>query len=396
MPRPLDVAAVQEVLASFDLDGWLFYDFHRSDPLAYRILGIPGDKMATRRWFYLVPVKGEPLKIVHRIESAMLDTAPGTRLPYSGLAEMNARLDEILKGRRRVAMQYSPENSIPYISRVDAGTIETIRRRGVEVVSSADLVQTFEATMTEAQLQSHLAAAAVLRETVDLTFREVRRRLLDKVPTNEYEIQQFMVGHFEKNGCVCDHPPIVAVNAHSGDPHYGPTPETASPIRRGDHLLIDLWCKKKGDESIYADITWTAFLDASVPAENQKVFDVVAGGRDAAAGFALASLKAGREVRGWEVDDQARNFIAGKGYGDYFVHRTGHSLSYEVHGNGANIDHFETKDDRRLIPRTAFTIEPGVYLPQFGVRSEIDVYIAPGDAWITGEPIQRRIEPLLA
>jgi Xaa-Pro aminopeptidase len=293
-------------------------------------------------------------------------------------------------------MQYSPENAIPYISRVDGGTLEMIRRRGVEVVSSADLVQTFEATMSEAQLQTHLDAAKVLGETVELTFKEVRRRLLAKIPTNEYEIQQFMVRHFEKNNCIADHPPIVAVNEHSGNPHYGPTPETASPIRKGDHFLIDLWCRKNVPDSIYADITWTAFLDTTVPAENQKVFEVVAGGRDAASRFAIEGLKAGREVRGWEVDDQARHHITGKGYGAQFVHRTGHSLSYEVHGNGANIDHFETRDDRRLIPRTAFTIEPGVYLPKFGVRSEIDLYVAPGDAWITSQPIQTRLEPLLA
>jgi Xaa-Pro aminopeptidase len=396
MSRSLDVASVQQALASFKLDGWLFYDFHHSDPLAYRILGLPGDRMATRRWFYYIPASGEPSKIVHRIEINMIEPAPGKKLPYSGLVELNKRLDDVLKGSRRIAMQYSPDNAIPYVSRVDAGTMEMVRRRGVEVVSSADLVQTFEATMTEAQARTHLDAMAVLRETVDLTFREVRRRLLANVATNEYEIQQFMVRHFEKNGCVFDHPPIVAVNEHSGDPHYGPTPETASPIRRGDHFLIDLWCKKDVADSIYADITWTAFLDTSVPSENQKVFDVVTGGRDAAASFAIAALKQRKEIRGWEVDDVSRNFIAGKGYGEYFVHRTGHNLSYEVHGNGANIDHYETKDDRRLIPRTAFTIEPGVYLPKFGVRSEIDIYISQGDATITGLPIQTRLEPLLA
>jgi Xaa-Pro aminopeptidase len=396
MPKTLDVAAVQAALAEFKLDGWLFYDFHRSDPLGYRILGIPDERMATRRWFYLIPAKGEPSKIVHRIEIDMLDAAPGSKLPYSSLKELNERLDGVLRGMRRVAMQYSPENAIPYISRVDAGTIEMVRRRSVEVVSSADLVQTFEAAMDEHQLRTHLDAAAILRETVDLTFAEVRRRLQANVPTNEYEIQQFMARHFTEKGFVFDHPPIVAVNEHSGNPHYGPTPETASPIRRGDHFLIDLWVKKDVPDSVYADITWTAFLDTSVPAENQKVFDVVTGGRDAAASFALDALKKKREIRGWEVDDVSRGHITERGYGQYFVHRTGHNLSYEVHGNGANIDHYETKDDRRLIPRTAFTIEPGVYLPKFGVRSEIDIYIAAGDAYITGQPIQTRIEPLLA
>ncbi len=396
MPRVLDVAAVQEALVSFKLDGWLFYDFHRSDPLAYRILGLGADRMTTRRWFYLIPDSGEPLKVVHRIEPDALEPAPGARLPYSSLAELNARLDQVLKGRRRIAMQYSPDNAIPYISRVDAGTMEMVRARRVEVISSADLVQIFEATLSDDQLRSHLEAAAVLRQTVDLTFAEVRRRLLAGVPTDEYEIQQFMMRHFAERGCVCDHPPIVAVNEHSGNPHYSPTPGSASPIRRGDHLLIDLWCKRSVPDAIYADITWTAFLDGAVPSEHLNVFDVVLGGRDAAASFALDALKAGREVRGWEVDDVSRGYISRKGFGDRFVHRTGHSLGEEVHGNGANIDHFETKDDRRLVPRTAFTIEPGVYLPRFGVRSEIDVYVGAGDAVITGQPIQTRLEPLLA
>jgi Xaa-Pro aminopeptidase len=396
MPTSLDVPAVQEALRSFGLDGWLFYDFHRSDPIAYRILGLPDDRMASRRWFYLIPATGEPSKIVHRIELDSLEPAPGALCPYAGHSELEARLDAALKGVRRIAMQYSPGNAIPYVSRVDAGTMEQVRRRGVEVVSSADLVQTFEATMTEKQLQSHLEAAKLLRETVDLTFSEVRRRILDGVPVNEYEIQQFMVGHFESRGFICDHPPIVAVNKNSGNPHYSPEPGSALPIRRGDHFLIDLWCKKNEPGAIYADITWTSFLDSKVPEENRKVFEVVSGARDAAASVALDALNGGREVRGWQVDDAARDFIESKGYGEYFIHRTGHSLGGEVHGNGANIDHFETKDDRRLIPRTAFTIEPGVYLPSFGVRSEIDIYAGEREAYITGEPIQRKLEPLLA
>jgi len=396
MAGQIDLPGMQEALRGFGLDGWLFYDFHRSDPMAYSILGLPEDRMATRRWFYYVPAEGEPSRIVHRIEMQALDPAPGKDLPYAGLAELNSRLDQVLKGVKRVAMQYSPENAIPYISRVDAGTLEMVKLRGVEVVSSADLVQTFEATMNERQLGTHLDAAKILRETVDLTFAEVRRRLRDGVDTNEYEIQQFMVEHFRKNGFVCDHPPIVAVNENSGNPHYGPEAGCSRTIRENDHFLIDLWCKKDVPGSIYADITWTAFLGKSVPAENQKIYEIVAGGRDAASKLAIDALKAGREIRGWEVDDAARGFISGKGYGEFFVHRTGHNLGYEVHGNGAHIDHFETKDDRRLIPRTAFTIEPGVYLEKFGVRSEINIYAGDKDAYITGQPIQTRLEPLLA
>jgi Xaa-Pro aminopeptidase len=397
MSRTINVEEIQEALREAGLDGWLFYDFHRSDPVAYRVLGLPEGSMASRRWFYLLPATGTPLKIVHRIEPDSLEPAPGEKRLYAGLAELNTRLDEALRGRKRVAMQYSPENAIPYISRVDAGTVETVRARGVEVVSSADLVQSFEATMSAGQLESHLEAVKILRETVDLTFSEVRRRLLDGTSVDEYEIQQFMAAHFTANGFVYDHPPIVAVNENSGNPHYGPEPGAAKRISKGDHFLIDLWCKKNTPGAIYADITWTAFLDTTVPDRNTKVFEVVTGGRDAAARFALESARAGRSICGWEVDDVCREFIDKQGYGEYFIHRTGHSLGEEVHGNGANIDHFETRDERKLIPRTAFTIEPGVYLPEFGVRSEIDLYIGEGgEARITGEPIQKRLEPILA
>lgn len=397
MSTSMNVEALQEAIREAGLDGWLFYDFHMSDPIAYSILGLPRESMASRRWFYLLPAKGTPLKIVHRIEMDSLEPAPGEKRPYAGLAELDARLDEALKGLGKVAMQYSPDNAIPYISRVDAGTVESVRARGVEVVSSADLVQRFEATMSRAQLESHLEAVKLLRETVDMTFSEVRRRLLDGTAVTEYEIQQFMAGHFKKRGFVYDHPPIVAVNENSGNPHYAPEPGGSKRIRKGDHFLIDLWCKKDEPGAIYADITWTAFLDTSVPQRNIDVFQAVTGGRDAAARFVLEAAASGKEIRGCDVDDICRSHIEGKGFGRYFIHRTGHSLGENVHGNGANIDHFETRDERTLIPRTAFTIEPGVYLPEFGVRSEIDLYIGEGrEAFITGEPIQTRLEPLLA
>ncbi len=396
MTHSAKIEEIQAALEQAALDGWLFYDFHKSDPIAYRILGLPESRMTSRRWFYLIPARGTPLKLVHRIEPDSLEPAPGERLLYAGLVELLTRLDDALKGTKRIAMQYSPENAIPYVSRVDAGTVEMIRSRGVEVVSSADLVQAFEATLTRDQLDTHLEAVKLLRGTVDLTFSEVRRRILDRTPVTEHQIQQFMAAHFKKNGFVFDHPPIVAVNENSGNPHYSPEPDGSRPIRKGDHFLIDLWCKKDVPGSIYADITWTAFLDTTVPAENQKIFDIVTGGRDAAASFVIDAVRKGREVRGWQVDDVCREHIAARGYGEYFIHRTGHSLGEEVHGNGANIDHFETRDERRLIPRTAFTIEPGVYLPAFGVRSEIDLYLGEGEARITGEPIQKRLEPLLA
>ncbi len=396
MTQGVDVESIRKALTA-DAGrpgGWLFYDFRGLDPISLSILRFREDRMATRRWFYWIPAAGEPLRICHRIEADALDHLPGRRVLYSGWRELETHLRDALKGAGRVAMQYSPRNAIPYISRVDAGTAEMVRACGVEIVSSADLVQTFEAVMDDAQVETHFEAARMLREAVDLAFEEVRRRLTDGTPTTEYDIQKFLSDHFESRGFEADHPPIVAVNAHSGQPHYGPQPEGSSPVRRGDHLLIDLWAKKKAPRSIYADITWTVFLDDTVPAKHREVFDVVRDGRDAAVAFVQRAVAEGRPIKAHEIDDVARESIAGRGYGDHFTHRTGHNLGYEVHGNGAHLDHLETVDDRRIIPRTAFTIEPGVYLPAFGVRSEINLYVSGKEAVITGPPIQTRLAAL--
>ena len=397
--RRFDLTALQKALASDAVaraGGWLFYDFRGLDPISLNVLRFPEGKMATRRWFYWVPTSGEPVKVCHRIEADALDHLPGSKLLYSGWKELQAHLQDILKGAGRVAMQYSPGNAIPYVSRVDAGTIEMIRGCGVTVVTSADLVQTVEAVMDDAQVETHMEAAKMLRQTVDLTFEEVRRRLRDHVPTTEYDIQSFMADHFEAKGFLADHAPIVAVNAHAGQPHYSPPEVGSSPMKRGDLLLIDLWAKKKTPYSIYADITWTAFLDDQVPQKHREVFDVVRSGRDAATAYVQKAVAEGRPVKAHEVDDVARASIAARGYGDQFTHRTGHNLGYEVHGNGAHLDHLETIDDRLIIPRTAFTIEPGVYLAEFGIRSEINLYVREREAVITGPPIQTELSALLA
>ncbi|HKY33957.1 MAG TPA: M24 family metallopeptidase [Candidatus Polarisedimenticolia bacterium] len=393
-----DIAAIQRALAASSppFGGWLFYDFRGLDPISLGILRFRSDRMATRRWFYLVPAAGEPVRICHRIEADALDHLPGRTLLYSGWRELTSHLETVLAGLGRVAMQYSPRNAIPYVSRVDGGTLEMVRACGVEVGSSADLVQTFEAVMSEEQLATHLAAASMLRETVDLTFGEVRRRLLHGLPATEFEIQTFMMDRFRSLGFTADHPPIVAVNEHAGQPHYLPEASGSSPIRRGDLLLIDLWARQDRPGSIYADITWTAFLDATVPQRHAQVFEVVRGARDAAASFVQTEIAAGREVLGRQVDDVARRHIEQRGFGPQFTHRTGHNLGYEVHGNGAHLDHLETIDERRLIPRTAFTIEPGVYLPEFGIRSEINLYVREREAIVTGPPIQTELSPLLA
>jgi len=398
--KAVDVAAIQKALSAGDdsgpLGGWLFYDFRGLDPISLRILRFPAGQMATRRWFYFIPAAGEPVKICHRIEADALDHLTGRRLLYSGWKELGQHLEAMLKGAGRIAMQYSPRNAIPYVSRVDAGTLEMVRACGVDVASSADLVQTFEAVMTESQVASHYAAAKMLREAVDLTFGEVRRRVGGGQATTEYDIQCFLMDLFGRQGFIADHPPIVAVNQHAGQPHYSPASEGSFPIRRGDLLLIDIWAKKRDDpEAIYADITWTAMVDSTVPQRHRQVFEAVRGGRDAAVTYVQEAIAAGRPVRGLEVDDAARDHIAALGFGDQFTHRTGHNLGYEVHGNGAHLDHLETIDERRIIPRTAFTIEPGVYLPEFGIRSEINLYVRGREAVITGPPIQTELSPIL-
>ncbi|HEY3176535.1 MAG TPA: M24 family metallopeptidase [Candidatus Polarisedimenticolia bacterium] len=397
-PAP-DIGALQQALVAGDergpLGGWLFYDFRGLDPISLRILRIPPERIATRRWFYFVPATGQPSRICHRIEADALDHLPGRTHLYSGWKELAERLNAVLKDAGRVAMQYSPGNAIPYVSRVDAGTFEMVRACGVEVASSADLVQTFEAVMTDEQVAGHYEAARMLREAVDLTFDEVRRRVGAGTPTTEHHIQSFLMDFFTSRGFIADHPPIVAVNQHAGQPHYMPSASHSSPIRRGDLLLIDIWAKKDVPDAVYADITWTAMVDSVAPARHREIFDVVRAGRDAATRYVQEAIAAGRPVKGWEVDDAARQVIAARGYGEQFTHRTGHNLGYEVHGNGAHLDHLETIDDRRIIPRTAFTIEPGVYLADFGIRSEINLYVKGREAVITGPPIQTELLVLL-
>ncbi len=392
----LDTSAIQKSLISEGLGGWLFYDFRGLDPISLKILKFPPEKIATRRWFYFLPASGKAVKLCHRIEADALEHLPGRTLVYSGWKELVKHLEGALAGAGRVAMQYSPNNAIPYVSRVDAGTHEMVTACGVEVVSSADLVQLFEAVMTKEQVEGHYEAARMLRGAVDMTFEEVRRRIAAGVATTEYDIQCFLMDHFTEGRFVADHPPIVAVNEHAARPHYSPGPGGSFPIKRGDLLLIDIWAKKNTPESIYADITWTTYVDSMVPERHREVFEAVRGGRDAATKFVQEAIAAGRPVKGWEVDDAAREYIAARGFGEYFTHRTGHNLGYEVHGNGAHLDHLETIDDRHILAGTAFTIEPGVYLPEFGIRSEINLYVDGKAAVITGPPIQEHLAPLLA
>jgi Xaa-Pro aminopeptidase len=391
------IVAIQEALGDMGtVDGWLFYDFRGSDPLAYRVLLLDPTQHVTRRWYYWIPTTGEPVKLLHRIEPHVLDELPGQVQQYVSWEQQRLLLASLLRGRRRIAMQYSPFNAVPYLSRVDAGTVELIRSFGLDVVTSADLVQRFEAVWTDEQLESHRYAVTALRNIVDEAFAHVASSLTNERPISEYGLQQFILARIRDAGMTTSSAPIAAADAHSADPHYGPTESGSSLITRDNLVLIDLWAKQRAPGSVYGDITWTGYTGTHVPAKQRTIFDHVRRGRDAALSFVQDQVATGRFPCGWEVDEVCRHTIRAAGYGDFFIHRTGHSIGEEVHGNGANIDNLETQDGRRLLPRTCFSIEPGIYLPgEFGIRSELDVYISDRDAVVHGLPLQTEIKPLL-
>ena len=385
----MELEKIQRELANQKLDGWLFFDHHQRDPLAYRVLGLPG-RMATRRWYYFIPAHGDPAGLEHRIERGMLASLPGEKIPYSSWTEQVAGLKKLLSGQRRVAMQYSPNCAIPYVAMVDAGTVELVRGVGVEVVSSAELVQTFEARWTPEALETHLEAGRRVDRVRAAAFDLIRERTRSGSSLQELEVKQFVLDSFREAGMFTDHGPIVSVNANASNPHYEPTEQASSPIRRGDFVLLDMWAKLDRPDAVYYDITWTGFCGDAPSNEIRDVFAVVTGARDAAIKRVQDAVAAGRALCGYEVDDEARGFIESRGFGSYFTHRTGHSIGQEVHGNGANMDNLETHDERRVAPWTCFSIEPGVYLPAFGVRSEIDLFVGDHEARVTGE-MQREL-----
>lgn len=389
-----DINAVQSDLRAAKLDGWLFYDFRGRDPIAQGILQLPPG-MRTRRWYYFVPAKGAPRKLVHKIETESLSALPGETLFYSGQEELRKNLGKLLRGAKTVAMQYSPKNAIPYVAMVDAGTVELVRSAGPKVVSSADLVQKYEACWTAEQLESHLKAGAVIDRVVREGFQLAGKNVRDKKTFTEYDLQQWIKKEFEAAGITADNGPDIAVGPHASDPHYGPTAEKASPIREGDLLLLDVWGKTKTAGSVYYDITWVGYLGAKVPEKMAKVFGIVRDARDKAVELIRSSIAKGKPLQGWQVDKAARGVIEKAGYGKYFFHRTGHSIGQTVHGNGVNMDGLETHDARHLIPKTCNSIEPGIYLPEFGVRSEVNVYIDEKEARVTGA-VQNEILALLA
>jgi Xaa-Pro aminopeptidase len=380
-----DTAAVQAALRLEGLDGWLLYDFQGSNPIARSVAGLSsGGKMTTRRWFYLIPVHGEPCGLVHAIEPHTLDDLPGKKIAYARWEQLQAGLAELLRSVRRVAMEYSPAGAIPYLGRVDAGTVENIRARGVEIVSSGDLVQRFATCWGAAAIESHRDASRRLYSIKDRAFEVIAERVAAGTVTTEFQIQQLMAEWFRSEGLVTDSAPVVAVNAHAGDPHYLPRAEHSASIEKQNLVLLDLWGKMDRLGAVYADITWVGFTGAAVPAEQARAFDAIARARDAAIDLVQAAVKDGSELRGWQVDRAARAVLDEAGYGAHVLHRTGHSLGETVHGNGAHLDDYETHDERRLLPGSGFTIEPGLYFDTFGVRTEVNMIIGNGTAMVTG------------
>jgi Xaa-Pro aminopeptidase len=382
----LDIAAVQKSLQSQHLDGWLLYDFHGSNPIAQRLAGLAhGAHMTTRRWYFLIPATGSPRALVHAIERHNLDHLPGRKIVYSRREELADGLTTLLEGMRRIAMEYSPDGAIPYVSRVDGGTLDAVRQRGAEVVSSGDLVQQFEATWSAEQLETHRNASDALYRIKDRAFDAAAAALAQGAALSEYGLQQQMVGWFADEGLISDSAPVVAVGANAGNPHYLPTETASRPIVADQVLLLDLWGKYPTAGAVYADITWVGMTAERVPDEVMRAFQAVADARDTAVQVVTDAARDGGDLRGWEVDRAARSVLERAGFAAHILHRTGHSLGENVHGNGTHLDDFETHDDRRILADTGFTVEPGLYFEHFGVRSEINVFRTDRDALVTGK-----------
>ena len=384
------IKEIQEALRQEGLDGWLFFDHHFRDDLAYRVLQFRAPRTPTRRWYYLIPAQGEPQRLVHAIEAGMLDPLPGAKHTYSSWSSQVDGLKAILRGCHRIAMQYSPNCVIPYVSMVDGGTLELVRSTGVEVATSANLIQLFEARWTAEQLEMHLEAGRRVDRVRAASFQKIAAALATGDAIDEWQINRFINEGFTKAGLLTDHGPIVAVNANMSNPHYEPTAECSQPIRKNDAVLIDMWAKLDKPGAVYYDITWTGYCGSAPPAEIQNVFEVVTGARDRAIHRVKTAVSGKEKLYGFDVDDACRGHIKEKGLAEYFVHRTGHSIGEDVHGTGANMDNLETHDERRVIAGTCFSIEPGVYLPEFGIRSEVNMYVGETEAIVTGE-IQRQL-----
>ncbi len=388
---------IQSSLQKENIDGWLFYDFWKRNEFAQRILEYPHYLLNTRRFFYFIPKNGTPQKLVHSIERFNLDHLPGDKTIFLSWQSFEDGLKKILSNQKKIAMEYSPNNAIPYVSKVDAGTIEMVKKNGIEIVSSMNLIQYFESRWSEEAFYDNIETAKIMRQIVDLTFGFMKEKILAKEKLTEYDVQQFMLKKFSENNLITNESPNCSVNANSGNPHYEPTKEVHSEIKNGDFVLIDLWAKKNKVGSTYNDITWVGFVGENVPEKYTKIFDIVSGARDRAIDFVSESFENKKIIRGCDIDDVARNYIVENGYGESFIHRTGHSITEDLHGSGANIDNLETRDERIIMRETSFSIEPGIYFwDDFGIRSEVDVYISKnGEVMVMGEPKQKKIVSIL-
>jgi Xaa-Pro aminopeptidase len=381
----MNLESIQSELQKTGLDGWLFFDHHERDPLAYRVLGLKPSGIVSRRWYYFIPARGEPRGLVHQVEPHVLDPLPGAKIPYARWQEQEAGLRKLLQAAKKVAMQYSPRCAVPYVANVDAGTVEWMCGLGVDVVSSAELIQIFEAKWTPAQLEMHLEAGRRVDRIRREAFEHIKQAVRAGQSLDEYGIQQFVMRRFQECGLATDWSPIVGVNTNAADPHYSPPESGSAPIRRGDLVLLDLWAKLAEPDAVYYDITWMAFCGEEVPAPMREAFAVVVGARDAGIRLVREAAAAGRTLRGFEVDDAVSGYIASRRMAQYIRHRTGHSIGREVHGVGANMDNMETHDERPIIPWTCFSVEPALYLPTFGVRTEVNVFVEERGARVTGE-----------
>ncbi len=393
----MKIYEIQSILSTLNIEAWLLYDFRGINPISQNVAGF-AEKNITRRWFCLIPKQGDPRWLIHRIETSNFTDVSGEVSLYAGWQELNQEMPKLLKNIQSVAMEYSPNASIPYISRVDAGTLEWIRSFGIEIVSSAELAQHVEARLTNAQYEGHVKSARQILQVKDYAFAWIGNQLKTGNPITEYDVQQQILNLFDEMNLIADHPPIVAVNANSSDPHYTPTADKSQQIQKGDFILIDLWAKQKEPDAVFADTTWVAYAGSSVPDKYVKIFEIVKEARDRAVTFIREKYAANEPIPGYAVDDCVRGYITEKGYGEYFIHRTGHNIGTVIHGNGVNLDNLETRDARILIPGICFSIEPGIYLNDFGVRTEIDVFLTEAGkdgVELTTAPVQNQVSPLL-
>ena len=392
-----DLSAIQAAIREFQLDGWLLYDFRGSNVLATRVLQLDPDNMGSRRFLYFIPATGEPRKLVHRIESGALDHLPGEKIVYLKWQELEAGIESLVSGCKVIAMEYSPRNANPYVSRVDAGTVELVRSFGADVVSSGDLVQMFEATLSDEQAELHLEACRYTDAAFTQAWTFIAEQIRSAGCVEESAVRARIMQHFADHNMVTYHPPIVGVGPNSGDPHYETGTGANTTIRENDFVLIDLWAKLDRPGGIYSDHTRCGFVGKAVPDKYQEIFAIVAAARDAGIQCVQDAFSAGRPLQGWEVDAATRKVIDDAGYGEFFVHRTGHSIGQETHGNGANMDNLETQEGRRVLPRTCFSIEPGIYQAEFGVRSECNVFVDRDSVvHVTGGELQTHVVPILA